>query len=61
LTQVYIIGISGNVGIRGFEFPAYEISIVPGQTPNVLGEGQSWSEVDSSGGRVFLFQLSTHG
>ena len=30
-----------------FLFPAQEISIVPGQTPNVLGEERIWCEVDS--------------
>ena len=29
-----------------FLFPAQEISIVPGQTPNVLGEERIWCEVD---------------
>jgi hypothetical protein len=31
-----------------FVFPAYKISIVPGQTPNVLGEEWIWNEVDAS-------------
>jgi len=37
-----------NVGFLSFELPAYKISIVPGQTPNVLGEEWIWCEVDTS-------------
>jgi hypothetical protein len=35
------------VSFKEFDFLVCKISAVPGQTPNVLGEEQSWSEVDT--------------
>jgi hypothetical protein len=48
LTKAKIISYKYNVGIHCFFiFPAHEISIVPGQAPNVLGEERIWCEVDN--------------
>jgi hypothetical protein len=40
-----------------FELPAKKISIVPGQTPNVLGEELVWCEVDTSEVEYFYLNL----